>query len=1119
MKRARSNPSRRGHLACLVAWVSLAPWAVSHPQSPSGTTTWAGHLRSDSGEALGLRLRIEEGTAQARFTVPHLGWYDLRAPIQRDGTTYRVELPAYSERAVLSLVRSGNVLEGRFHGWGTGGTAHLQPSAQASLELTFEALEFGDPGDELEGTLVLPKGNGPFPAVVWTHGSGTVTREDPIYRSLALWLVEHGIAALIYDKRPPHPGATMQVLAADAVAGVHAIQGDPRIRSDRVGVGGMSQGGWISPMAAALSEEIAFVVGLSAPGISPGEQNLFNQYNRVLAAGFDESAADEADRLLRSVYAYLRTGENRESTWAALEASRSEPWHGAAYELPIWLRQGAPPAPWKHVDALDLDPGESWMRIDAPVVCVWGSDDRVVPSDSSRRSIEAWLEESGNTERLLLVLEGAHHDLRPAPEAPWSLGAIPPAMNAVPRFIHGLGAEPPEWPPTRRGEESFELHGRTIPDPFRWFEDAGEETERWARAQDELTRAVFADDPLAEALGARMLELNDYSHAPVPRVAGGRWFTGTKPAQSNYIVPRVQTEAEREDGFPPRILVDPHAHPAVPGESVALGRPWPSPDGRYAYLGASSPSMPSCVRIVDVETGEELTEEVIPIQHHPWRVAWMADARSLVYADGERVRVHVLGTPPNEDPVIFGPRGEWNGELAVHASSDGRWIFVTDFHPTQDTTRVHVATTDDAQTWRELFEGSPGRYQVLGTRGSRAFFYTTLDAPNGRIIALDLDPEEDEAAQPIEIAPEQAEAIYDGNHPIRPTVGMFGGSLVALYSREGRMVLRVWELDGRERHVIEHREFGFVESGLLGHPDVPVVRYDAHALFEPGTAYELNLMTGERHVLDRARMPFDPKAFEIHRRAYRSFDGTSIPIYLAHRKGLVRDGTSSVLIPNAAVQGIVVRPTYLPSLHAWIEMGGVLALPGGRGSGEYGVAWHLAGKGRNKGVGIDDLGAAADWLARAGYSRADRIGILGSSMGAAPSAGAFVRYPDSFGAALMGIPKIDLLAWPSWVEEYGDFEDPDDFAAMIQWLPLQNAVPRIYPPVLVQVGSIDRFSPPYHGYKLVATLQEAQRGAAPVHLQVSWGVGHAQGIGVPQRCEVFGVQFAFLARSLGLVVD
>ena len=519
---------------------------------------------------------------------------------------------------------------------------------------------------------------------------------------------------------------------------------------------------------------------------------------------------------------------------------------------------------------------------------------------------------------------------------------------------------------------------------------------------------------------------------------------------------------------------------------------------------------------MDVASGEDLPDDAVATNYWPWRVSWLADESGFAYVSGDTVRVHRLGEPVGEDPVVFRAKGSPLPHLAVRAAADGSLLFVTAFHPTDDTTRVYARAVEEEgdAAWTELFGEPEGSYQVIGKRGDRVFAYTTFGAPNGRILASDLGRPGPEHW--VEVVPEHEHAIYDDNHPVRPTAALFADRIVLLYGTEGRLILRVHDLDGELVHEIVHQELGFTESGLIGHPDEPFVRYDVQSLLDPGSAHEVDLRTGEKRVIDRARTPFDPDLFTLYRRSYESDDGTRVPTFLAHRKDMDPEGAHAALINNWAGGGMVVRPLYLPELLAWIEAGGVLAVPAVRGSGEYGEEWHRAGTGPNKGTSIDDFGAVARWLVEEGIAGEGRVGLLGASMSGAATAGVLVRHADALAAALIQIPRVDLLAEPKWFEEYGDSTDPEEFAAMMEWMPLPNIEARAYPATLVQVGSTDAVAPPFHGYKLVAALQHAQTGSAPIHLQVIWGVGHNTGNGIPHQSETLGFQFAFLARSLGL---
>lgn len=1099
-----------------LCWIALAASSPLPAQAGADHVfdgTWVGAVGSDGADGAEVAVRLLVAASDARLSVPHFGWYDLTGNTTATSRSLDVEFSVYGQKARLRLTRQGDTLDGSWSGWGVDSNAELRRSAMP--QIVAEDGSFESRGRRFERTLLLPSGDGPFPAIVWTHGSGPITRADPLYRSLAAWVAEHGIASLIYDKRPPTPDATMEVLAQDAVAAALSLRDEERIREDLIGVGGLSQGGWIAPMAAASSLDIGFVVGLSAPGVSPGEQNLFNQRNRVLAAGFGEQIADEASDVLRSIYGYLRSGQRRGEVAARLEACRTEPWFAAAHELPIWHRQGLPPAPWRHVASLDFDPGTAWRRVRVPVVCVAGAGDVVVPPVVSRERIAGWLDETGNDRRLLLVIPDTHHDLKLPPHEPWQMGATPAEMNAVVRFVHSLANQPPATPPTRRTDDAYELHGQRIPDPFRWLEREGNERDEWARAQNRTLLHAFADEPFVDATRDRILALNDYQRAPVPREAGNRWFHLEREAGAIHGSIRVRAAGKPRHGKTERTLVDPRHHPASPGHTVALGSPLPSPDGAHVLYAASSESMQECIRVVRVSDGQDLADDAVPLSWWPWRAVWLRDGSGFAYARDGAIRVHRLGEDQAADATVFAAPPGTPTELGVRAAADGSMLFVTAFDPDSDNTEVHLVALGDGRVSRPLNLPPEAHYQVIGKRGSRVLVYTTLDAPGGRIIALDLSTPDELTP----VVPEWRAPVLDGNHPIRPTAAVCGDHIVLMYADEGRLVLRAHALDGALEHEIVHGQLGFNESGLIGSPVKPVVRYDVQSMFDPGSAYELDLQAGDSKRIDTPLAPFDPKEFELSRHEYRGLDGTRVPITLGHRRGIVRDGTHPVLMLNSAIPGVVPRPHYLPELHVWIETGGIVALPSARGCAEYGDTWEEAGSGIHRTTSLDDLAAASRWLVRAGYSRADRIVLKGSSSLGPATAATVLRHPFAFGALLLPIPRADLLAYRTLVPAYGDYEDPDELRAMLDWMPLTAARPGWYPPALVQVGSLDRIAPPYHGYKLAATLQSVQLGHDPIYLQVVEGVGHALGHGVPQRSATEALHLAFAARSVRLVSE
>lgn len=405
---------------------------------------WAGTVH-DGSLGTGLRLCLRAGDPRgprSSVDLPDLGYYDLEARIEEEGGTLAVAFALREDTVRISLDMEGETARGRWHGPGIWREARLWRTRECGPRYRAQQIEFRNGDHLLAGTLLLPShSSGPYPAVVWTHGSGAIDRSNPTYRGLAVALTELGVASLIYDKRGvggssgDYRSATMWELAADAVAGVQWLALHPDVNAEWIGVGGISQGGWVSPAAAVLSPAVGFVVGLSAPGVSPAEQNLFNQHNRLVNEGVDEDVVRRVDDVLREIYQYHRTGEGRAAVERTLRSLTEEPWFETAHELAYWHRRGLEPLSASYMEDLFFNPEEVWTRVTVPSILVWGADDSLVPAEVSRDVIGAALDATGDARRTFLIFPRTDHSLRlPSPQ-PWTWGTLHPGYRAVADFI------------------------------------------------------------------------------------------------------------------------------------------------------------------------------------------------------------------------------------------------------------------------------------------------------------------------------------------------------------------------------------------------------------------------------------------------------------------------------------------------------------------------------------------------------------------------------------------------------------------------------------------------------------------------------------------------------------
>ena len=687
------------------------------------------------------------------------------------------------------------------------------------------------------------------------------------------------------------------------------------------------------------------------------------------------------------------------------------------------------------------------------------------------------------------------------------------------------------YPEARRSDHVDELHGHRVADPYRWMEDMGSpETRAWAKAQDELARDVLHDLPGFEALEKRLEEVNRFDSlgAPVPR--GERlFFTRRQPDQQQSVL-YVQDGPDAE----PRVLVDANRH-----EDRALGGFVPDPEGRrVAYQLAPVGSGWGPWRIREVATGRDLPDRLDGIRFGA--PVWSADGRDLFYAAYEapeegRELETVLGRPQihhhrvgdtGPDPVIFDrpEHPKWLYSLAT--TEDGRRLVILASEGSAGENRVLLldlaSEAPGIPPVRALVPRAEAGYRYLGSRGSWLYLATDLDAPRNRVLGLDLTTwQEGRDPEWVEIVPESPEMLS--------SVALVADHFVGLYLKDAVPEVRVFDLDGEPRHRLRLPQLGTTFSGFVGRRTDPAAYLTVNSVALPGTPYRLDPKTGDIDRVARPRSAFDPKNFVLDQVFYQGEDGTRIPMFLAYRKGLDPESDRPLLIYGYGAYGWPAFPWFQPPVVVWMERGGVYALPGIRGGGEYGDTWHEAGIGRHKQTAIDDLLAAAEFLVDEGYTSPGKLVVRGGSASGVLAAAALAQRPELFTAALINIPVLDMIRGHELTSggyrftEFGTPEDPEDLEALLGYSPLHNLEPGVcHPATLVTAGEKDEVAPPVHAYKFVAALQHAQSETAdcqaPVLLKMAWGAGHSMAATPERRPEMWASQLAFLGWRTGLAM-
>ncbi len=620
-------------------------------------------------------------------------------------------------------------------------------------------------------------------------------------------------------------------------------------------------------------------------------------------------------------------------------------------------------------------------------------------------------------------------------------------------------------PESRRGDVLDTIHGVEIADPYRWLEDLeSAEVDAWIEAQQGYTRRVLASAPPAEDLRQRLAELyrSDATFAPLRR--GGRTFFARRPADREVPLLYVRRRPNADD----ELLVETTEAAAGPPSIDYAGV---SSDGSIAaYAARRAGDDEAEIRFVDVASGEQ----------------W-ASRRGLMKGafydrhtdDGPRVFHHVFGTEVSDDRIVFGREYGPESRITSSLSSNDRYLLLTVHHgsgagrnelyfiDTWTGSQVHTIVNDiDA-----AFEGH--------VAGDVLFVLTDWNAPNRRVFAANL-------RRPA--ADSWTEIIPEGDAPIESLTAT-GGRLLVQQLRELQPYLRVYEPDGFPVRELTFDEIGALETIGGGTWETDEVFLSFSSLTGSSKIYAYRVSDGDLRTWAVNDPPVGEVEFEISRQTYAAADGATVPLFLAHRRGVPGDGPRPAVLTGFGGFGVSMQPGLDRLALAWMERGGVWAIAGVRGGGELGADWHRAGMRENKGQAVRDFIAAAEWLIDGQYTQADRLGIRGTTHGGLLVAAALTQRPDLFAAAVSRFPLADMIRYElpvaarPWIPEYGSTADRLQFEALLGYSPY-HAVERgvRYPSIMVVSATGDQGLAAFHAYKTVAALQAASGSSDPVVL-------------------------------------
>ncbi|MEO6785374.1 MAG: prolyl oligopeptidase family serine peptidase [Chthoniobacteraceae bacterium] len=686
------------------------------------------------------------------------------------------------------------------------------------------------------------------------------------------------------------------------------------------------------------------------------------------------------------------------------------------------------------------------------------------------------------------------------------------------------------YPPTRKDDVVDDYFGTKVADPYRWLEDDNSaETKAWVKEQNHVTFAFLSNIPRRGQIRARLAKLWNYERYGEPFERGGRYFWTYNSGLQNQ---RVLYTADSLDAKP-RVLLDPNT--LSPDGTVSLKDTAPSEDGTLLAYGLSRAGSDwEEYRVRDVATGKDRDDIIKWVKFSG--ASWMKDGSGFFYSRfdepkaGEELKgkvefqklcFHKLGTPQSADTLIYERKDHADWGFGGSVTDDGRYLVI---HVSQGTdTKNRVFYKDLAQPDAkvvELLNDFDAAYNFVDNVGPVFLFHTDLEAPRYRMISV--DTRSPERATWREVIPQAAELLE--------RVNSVGERFFATYLKDARSMVKVFNGD------VSMLRVAALPAGELKLPGIGTVAgfggraKDTHTFFsftsftEPGAIYRMEIATTKYAVWKKPKVDFKSADYETKQVFVQSKDGTRVPMFIIHKRGLLLDGNTPTILYGYGGFNISLTPAFSVSRAVWLEMGGVYAVATLRGGGEYGAEWHKAGTKLKKQNVFDDFIAAAEWIVANKYTRPEKLAIQGGSNGGLLVGAAMTQRPDLFGAAIPAVGVMDMLrfhkftiGW-AWKSDYGSSENADDFKALLAYSPYHNLKPGTrYPATLVMTADHDDRVVPAHSFKFAARLQECQAiGGPPVMIRIETSAGHGAGTALTKVMDETADAWAFLTKVLAM---
>ena len=652
------------------------------------------------------------------------------------------------------------------------------------------------------------------------------------------------------------------------------------------------------------------------------------------------------------------------------------------------------------------------------------------------------------------------------------------------------------YPETKTIDHTDNYFDSIVPDPYRWLEDdRSTETGEWVKSQNEVSFDYLNKIPFRGAIRERLAKLWDYEKYSAPFKEGDyTYFYKNDGLQNQYVLYRQKGENT------PEVFLNPNDF-STDGTTSLAGIDFSLDGSRAAYQISEGGSDWRKVIVLDAISKNMLEDTLLDVKFSG--LAWKG-SEGFYYSSYDKPKegsalsgktqyhklfYHKLGTPQSVDALVFGGEKTPRRYIGAFVTEDQQYLVITAAVSTSGN-ELYIKSLKNSNTpIVNVIDNFDKEHQVVHSEGDWLFIYTTLNAPNGRLVKV-------KASNP---APENwTDVISERKEPLSISTG--GGYFFASYLKDALSLVEQVDLNGKVVRTISLPGKG-TASGFSGKWKDPVLYFTFTSYTQPATIYSLDVTSGKSSIYKESKVDFNPADFESKQVFYQSKDGTKVPLIITYKKGLVLNGKNPTLLYGYGGFNISLTPGFSTSNIVWMENGGVYAVANLRGGGEYGEDWHVQGTKLKKQNVFDDFIAAAEYLIKEKYTAKEYLAISGGSNGGLLVGAAMTQRPDLFKVALPAVGVLDMLryhqftAGAGWAFDYGTAQDsPEMFNYLKGYSPYHNLKEGVtYPATLVTTADHDDRVVPAHSFKFAARLQKAHKGDSPVLIRIETNAGHGAG--------------------------